>query len=145
MRDAPNFNVADDAQALREAMKGLGTDEDTIINILTSRSSAQRQEIVKYFTNELGRVQYCSKLYQIVDLLKKLQDLIEDLKSELSGNFEDVIVALCCSTEVYLCKELHKAMDGIGTNEHTLIEILCTKENDEVQTLVDTYESCKFH
>lgn len=35
-------------------------------------------------------------------------------------------------------------MDGIGTNEHTLIEILCTKENDEVQTLVDTYESCKF-
>lgn len=37
-------------------MKGFGTDEDTIIRILTSRSSAQRQEIVKYFTDELGRV-----------------------------------------------------------------------------------------
>lgn len=54
------------------------------------------------------------------------------------------MVALCHTTDEYLCKELHKAMDGIGTNEHILIEILCTKENDEVQTLVDTYEICKF-
>lgn len=77
-------------------------------------------------------------------VFKNPQDLIEDLKSELSGCFEDVIIALCLPPEVYLCKELHRAMDGLGTNEHTLIEILCTKENDEVQTLVDTYESCRF-
>lgn len=71
MRDAPNFNVADDAQALREAMKGLGTDEDTIINILTSRSNAQRQEIVRYFTDELGRViKNIVKLFQDIHLQK---------------------------------------------------------------------------
>lgn len=56
MHDAPNFSAADDAQTLRDAMKGLGTDEDTIINILTSRSNSQRQEIAKYFKEELERV-----------------------------------------------------------------------------------------
>lgn len=67
------------------------------------------------------------------------------MKSELGGRFEDVIVALCLPPDVYLCKELHRAMEGLGTNEHTLIEILCSKDNDEVQSLVDTYESCKYY
>lgn len=56
MYPADNFNVAEDAETLRAAMKGLGTDEDTIIELLTSRSNAQRQKIAKYFEEELGRV-----------------------------------------------------------------------------------------
>lgn len=52
----PGFSVANDATALREAMKGLGTDEDIIIDILTSRCNSQRQQIAKFFKDELGRV-----------------------------------------------------------------------------------------
>lgn len=118
----PGFSVADDAMALREAMKGLGTDEDTIIDILTTRSNSQRQQIAKYFKDELGR------------------DLIDDLKSELGGHFEDVIVALVLPPDEYLCKQLHKAMEGMGTNEETLIEIICSKNTSEINQLVETYE-----
>lgn len=52
------FNAAEDAAALRAAMKGFGTDEDAIIEILTSRSNAQRQAISQAFTHEYGRVCY---------------------------------------------------------------------------------------
>ncbi|GBP85379.1 Annexin B10, partial [Eumeta japonica] len=118
----PNFNATEDAAALRAAMKGFGTDEQAIIDILTTRSNIQRQAISKAFTHEYGR------------------DLIEDLKSELGGNFEDVIVALMLSPEEYLCKELNKCMDGLGTDEHTLIEILCTRTKKEIAAIVETYE-----
>uniref|UniRef100_A0A182SUA3 Annexin n=1 Tax=Anopheles maculatus TaxID=74869 RepID=A0A182SUA3_9DIPT len=68
------------------------------------------------------------------------QDLIEDLKSELGGKFEDVIVGLMMPPEKYLCKQLHKAMDGMGTDEDTLIEILAPQSNEEVKKIVDCYE-----
>lgn len=117
-----DFNANADGDALRQAMKGLGTDEEEIIQILTTRSNQQRQEIAKYFANELNR------------------DLVDDLKGELGGNFENVIVALMTEPDQYLCQELNKAMDGVGTNENVLVEILCTKTNDEVKRLVEVYE-----
>ncbi|XP_061716722.1 annexin B10 isoform X5 [Cydia pomonella] len=117
-----NFNAAEDAATLRAAMKGFGTDEQTIIDILCSRSNAQRQAIAQAFTHEYGR------------------DIIEDLKSELGGHFEDVIVALMRPPAEYLCKELHNCMEGMGTDENTLVEILCTRTKKEIAEIVDAYE-----
>ncbi|XP_053684952.1 annexin B10-like [Sabethes cyaneus] len=119
---ADEFDASTDAAALRKAMKGFGTDEQAIIDILCARNNQQRQEISEAFTRELGR------------------DLIDDLKSELGGKFEDVIVGLMLPPAKYLCKQLHKAMDGIGTNEKTLIEILCSLNNEQIKEVVNTYE-----
>ncbi|XP_012277843.1 annexin B10 isoform X2 [Orussus abietinus] len=119
---SPNFNAAEDATALRTAMKGFGTDEQAIIDILTARSNGQRQEIADYFTYEYGR------------------NLIDDLKSELGGKFEDVILALMKDPCEYMAKQLHKAMAGIGTEEETLVEILCSRDNEEIGAIVDAYE-----
>lgn len=119
---AEEFDASADAATLRKAMKGFGTDEQAIIDILCARSNQQRQEISEAFTRELGR------------------DLIEDLKSELGGKFEDVIIGLMLPPEKYLCKQLHKAMDGIGTNEKALIEILCSLNNEQIKAVVDCYE-----
>lgn len=40
---AQSFDPVADAQALRNAMKGFGTDEDALINIICRRSNEQRQ------------------------------------------------------------------------------------------------------
>lgn len=117
------FDAAADSQALRDAMRGFGTDEQVIIDILTSRSNSQRQQIKAKYESEFDR------------------NLIDDLKSELGGKFEDVIVALMMSPVEYLCKHLHKAMACMGTDEPTLVEILCTKSNEEMHDIVKAYES----
>nr|KAF6347752.1 annexin A5 [Myotis myotis] len=77
--DFPGFDERADAETLRKAMKGLGTDEESILTLLTARSNAQRQEIVAAFKTLFGR------------------DLLDDLKSELTGKFEKVLTEIIAS------------------------------------------------
>ncbi|KAM9835719.1 annexin A6 isoform 2-T2 [Syngnathus typhle] len=112
-----NFDPAADAQALRKAMKGFGTDEDAIIDIVAHRSNAQRQEIRQTFKSLLGR------------------DLMKDLKSELSKNLERLIIGLMLTPAEFDAKMMMKAIEGAGTDEHALIEILVTRNNEEIQAM----------
>ncbi|XP_061191538.1 annexin A4-like [Saccostrea echinata] len=122
-RAPANYNAEGDANNLKKAMKGLGTDEETIINILGYRSNAQRQEIKKVYHALFGK------------------ELVKDLKSELGGNFEKVIMAMMIPPEEYDAAELKRAMKGIGTNEDVLIEIMCSRSNDEFRAISKAYES----
>ena len=56
----------------------------------------------------------------------------QDLKSELTGHFEDACTACMHETAQYEALELRKAMKGAGTNERVLIEIILTRTADEV-------------
>uniref|UniRef100_A0A8C2J2S6 Annexin n=1 Tax=Cyprinus carpio TaxID=7962 RepID=A0A8C2J2S6_CYPCA len=123
VRPYQNFDPASDAKALRKAMKGFGTDEDTIIDIVTHRSNAQRQEIRRIFKSLLGR------------------DLMADLKSELSKNLERLILGLMMSPAEFDAKMMKKAMEGAGTDEHSLIEILVTRSNQEIQEMCAAYKN----
>uniref|UniRef100_A0AAX7TSX8 Annexin n=1 Tax=Astatotilapia calliptera TaxID=8154 RepID=A0AAX7TSX8_ASTCA len=122
VRPAPNFDPAADAQALRKAMKGFGTDEDAIIDIVAWRSNAQRQEIRQAFKSLLGR------------------DLMKDLKSELSKNLERLIIGLMLTPAEFDAKMMRKAMEGAGTDEHALIEILVTRSNQEIHAMNAAYQ-----
>uniref|UniRef100_A0A2P2HY67 Annexin n=2 Tax=Hirondellea gigas TaxID=1518452 RepID=A0A2P2HY67_9CRUS len=104
-------------------MKGFGTDETSIINVLANRTSEQRQRIILSYQQAYGK------------------DLIKDLKSELGGNLELVILAMMLPTNILLADNLNEAMKGIGTNENTLVEILCTRNNREIQELKAAYQS----
>lgn len=66
------------------------------------------------------------------------------MKSELGGNFEDVIVALMLPPVEYLCKQLNRAMKGMGTDDACLTEILCSRSKREIQDIVQTYERSKY-
>eukprot|EP00128_Syssomonas_multiformis_P015350 Colp12_sorted_trinity150504_noHs@4332 len=117
------FNAEEDAKTLRAAMKGLGTDEAAIIKVVANRSLAQRLEIKKTFKTSFGR------------------DLIADLKDELSGNFEDAILALFQTAAEYDADSLHKAMKGAGTDESTLIEILASRNNAQITAIKAAYKA----
>ena len=122
-QQAVNQNQVDaDAAALRKAMKGLGTDEKAIIQIVANRTNAQRQAMIVSFKRQFNR------------------DLIKDLKSELSGKFEDAIIALFEDPITYDCKSLFQAMKGAGTNEDTLIEILSTRPNYYINQIKQRYQ-----
>ncbi|XP_050729632.1 annexin B9-like isoform X3 [Eriocheir sinensis] len=116
-----SFDPSGDASVLRKAMKGLGTDEAAIIGVLSHRTSDQRQQILLKYQQAYGR------------------DLIKDLKSELSGKFEDTIIALMTPLPLYLAHEVHNAIQGIGTNERTLVEVLCTRDNASLMAIKNAY------
>ncbi|XP_066509827.1 annexin A1-like [Hoplias malabaricus] len=65
-----------DAQQLKLSMKGLGTDEDTLVEILASRTNKEIREIKKAYKDEFK---------------KELED---DIKSDTSGPFRDALLAL---------------------------------------------------
>uniref|UniRef100_A0A8C5HUV8 Annexin n=1 Tax=Gouania willdenowi TaxID=441366 RepID=A0A8C5HUV8_GOUWI len=123
VRPASGFDPAADAQALRKAMKGFGTDEDAIIDIVAQRSNAQRQEIRQTFKSLLGR------------------DLMKDLKSELSKNLERLIIGLMLTPAEFDAKMMRKAIEGAGTDEHALIEILVTRSNEQIQAMNAAYKA----
>ncbi|CAH1988856.1 unnamed protein product [Acanthoscelides obtectus] len=121
-----NFNDEADAEALKQAFRGFGTDEAAVIEIITKRSNAQRRQIAARFKTMYGKC------------------LIKELKSELRGNFEDVIVALMTEPVEFLAKELHKAISGLGTEESTIVEILGIHNNDEIIRISNCYEGLSF-
>ncbi|XP_053556929.1 annexin A11-like [Bombina bombina] len=121
--DAPNFDPLRDAEVLRKAMKGFGTDEQAIIECLGSRSNKQRLQIALSFKTAYGK------------------DLIKDLKSELSGNFEKAVLAMLKAPSVYDAYEIHEAIKGAGTDEACIIEILSSRSNAEIQEINRVYKT----
>lgn len=53
---AEPFNPRADAETLRKAMKGFGTDEKAIIQVLANRTNGQRLEIGIQFKTLYGKV-----------------------------------------------------------------------------------------
>ena len=117
-----SYNCENDCAMLKKAMKGLGTDEDLIINILAYRTSQQRVEIKNKYKALYGK------------------DLIKELKSELSGSFEDAIIGLMYSPVEYDARLLYKAMHRLGTDEGVLIEIISTRSSQQLKEIKEVFQ-----
>ena len=121
LRPIDQAKIDVDAAGLRKAMKGIGTDEKAIIDIIANRTNRERLAMIDSFKRQFNR------------------DLIKDLKGETSGKFEDTILALFQDPLSYDCWSLNKAMKGLGTNEDTLIEILSTRSNAYIHDIKKRY------
>ena len=99
------------AEDLRKAMEGFGTDEEHLILVVTSNKTQERLKIKKAYEE------------------KYKKNLIDDLKSELSGKFEDAMVALFKDPVEYDCECIYNAIKGAGTDENCLIEIIASRPN----------------
>ncbi|CAB1442339.1 unnamed protein product [Pleuronectes platessa] len=169
VRPFTNFNAQSDADFLRRAMKGVGTDEDAILMLLTARSNDQRQQIKAAFKKTCGKVRtsrrdrntelmtssrHTEGWFLVISapcVLLTLQhetdrhlvsehDLVSDLKSELGGLFEDLVVALMTPPISYDASQLHKAIKGAGTNDDVLIEILASRTGAQIKEIIKVYK-----
>ncbi|XP_053331351.1 annexin A9 [Spea bombifrons] len=115
-----NFEPENDVHKLAETLANKGN-RQTIIDVLTKLDNDQRQEILRLYKKDVQ------------------QDLTVNLKSALSGDLENVILGLLKTPAAYAAQELKAAMKGLGTDEATLSEILCTRSSQQLQEIQAVY------
>uniref|UniRef100_A0A8C6PFN7 Annexin n=1 Tax=Nothobranchius furzeri TaxID=105023 RepID=A0A8C6PFN7_NOTFU len=123
IKDFPGADPLKDVEVLRKAMKGFGTDENAIIELLGNRTIKQRVPLVAAYKTTYGK------------------DLVKDLKSELTGDFEDLVIAMLKTPSQFDASELRAAIKGAGTDEACLIEILSSRSNAEILEINRVYKS----
>lgn len=111
-----------DAEKLRAAMKGFGTNEKAIIDCVGSRTTADMQLVKRAFAS----------LFQ--------RDLVKDFTDETSGKFRDVLLAICQEPADLDAKLVRQAVKGLGTDEDLLSEVICTRTPAELKAAGESYQ-----
>uniref|UniRef100_A0A8C8MML3 Annexin n=1 Tax=Oncorhynchus tshawytscha TaxID=74940 RepID=A0A8C8MML3_ONCTS len=119
--------ISYDASQLHKALKGVGTDDDVLIEILASRTCAQIKDIVKVYKKECGG---------------KLE---KDITGDTSGNFQKLLIMLLqVNKERRRDKrdtELIAAGKGkVGTDEEKFINILGNRSHEHLRLVFDAYK-----
>jgi len=115
------FDGEDAAEKIKAAIDGWGTDEGELVKILGSHCAEQRLEIAAAFKQSYG------------------EELVDKLQSECGGEFETVLVTMLQDPAYSDAIELYEAMSGAGTTETTLIEVITTKTNEEIEDIKKKY------
>lgn len=120
-----------DADQLKNAMKGLGTDEATLIEIMASRTNREILDIKKAYKE---------------DHKKELED---DIRGDTSGDFRAALLELCKAGRTDgVCEQLidsdartlYEAGEGRkGKDCSAFIEILCNRSAPHLRQVFDRY------
>ncbi|XP_013878055.1 annexin A1 isoform X2 [Austrofundulus limnaeus] len=122
-----------DAYLLRKATKGLGTDEEVLVEVLATRSNKEIEEIKKVFRQEYGT------------------ELEKVIKDETSGDFTNALLAMLraqknetTDVDVELAKKDAKVLFESGEQTHkinvsTFIEILTTRSGPQLSKTFQQY------
>ena len=122
-----------DADLLYQAMKGLGSDKDIISEVLSFRTPERINEIKIKFQEKYGK------------------DLVEEIKSETSGDYQKIVLRLLegnrninSSPNLENCtkiaKEIYEAGEGkLGTNEDIFINYITSLSKEELLYVCKEY------
>lgn len=122
-----------DAFVLKNAMKGLGTDEDTLVEILASRTNKEIRDIKEAYKRDYKK------------------DLEAEIKSETSGDFRNALLILCKgnrsennTVQVDLADKDARALYEAGekrkgTDISVFIDILCTRSGAQLRQVFSQY------
>lgn len=123
------------AESLRKAMKGAGTDEEVLVEILCTRTNAELRAIIAAYTELYSR------------------DLEGDVVSETSGHFKRLLIStLQCHRSEDLHVDVAKARadaealfkageKSFGTDESKFNEILMTRSFPQLRAVFREYAS----
>ncbi|XP_063313267.1 annexin A1-like [Pelobates fuscus] len=117
----PKCDASQDVIAFEKAINTKEVDVGTIIYILTKRTNEQRQAIKAAYQEKTGK------------------SLDEALKKVLSGPLRDIILALLKTPAQFDADSLKNAMKGLGTDEETIIEIIVSRNNQEIKQIKKVY------
>ena len=122
-----------DCDQLKKAMKGAGTNEDTLIEIIATRPNWYLQQLHKKYREMYNK------------------ELISDIHDELSGELRDLMTSLLQGARddqsqidekscIEKAEKLYKAGEGkIGTNEKVFYDILIKSSPNEIIAINNEY------
>ena len=111
-----------EAEALRGAMKGFGTNEATLIQVLSRPDPLQMATLHRTFDQRFMR------------------NLLKDIEKETSGYLREGVLALVrgpLEEDVHL---LNKAIMGLGTKESLLDDVLLGRSNADINAIKAAYQ-----
>lgn len=107
-------------------MKGLGTDKAALISILSTKDALQVEPLRAAYKRIHSR------------------DLFDDIRSEVSGCLEEVLVGLLRGPLAQDCTVVKEAMEGQGTDEEALNDVLLGRSNADIALIKMIYQKA-FH
>ncbi|VDI81218.1 annexin A7/11 [Mytilus galloprovincialis] len=117
----------EDAQKLYQAgAKKIGTDESAFLQVMAVRHYYQLRATFEEYHRLAGK------------------DILSAVKGEMSGDLEDGFKALvkCAKNRPqYFAERLHKAMAGFGTKDSTLIRVIVSRSEIDLQDIKDEYRN----
>lgn len=114
-------NIEEDLEILHQSLKKFLSDDESIIKITLKYQKKKRQELKKEYK-------------ELFD-----SDLENDISKKLNGKFKKTILGLWDIPSDFDARNLYKSIRKIGTNQETLIEIICTRSNSELKLIKESY------
>ncbi|KAL4803885.1 hypothetical protein BDV18DRAFT_144607 [Aspergillus unguis] len=111
-----------EAEVLRKAMKGFGTDEKALIGILGKPNALQIAAIRSTYSSHIGR------------------DLYSDVKSETSSYFRQGLLAIIDGPLMHDTELVRDAVQGVGTKEWLLDDVLLGRTNADLLAIKNSYD-----
>lgn len=118
------YNAKADAEAVAEAMRGFGTNEEKLNEILMTKPRDHVLDIIAAY-NSTGF----------------FRNMVNQIKREVGGDYQKVMESLMMTSGEYRLQCIKDAVRGIGTEEQVLIDCICCASTDELTALKDAWEN----